>query len=387
MTDDVLIDKRVVVIGAGIIGAATAAQLAGKTKSVTLISEGDATSGASGRSLSWLNSLTTESLEYHTLRMEGIKRYRSWSSLRESEQYLRFHGGMYWDGVDGREVELLAGRAARFGYRIELLSPDDAVRAEPTLERRSLPPTGVLFSPDEGWVDLPHLTAALLADFAHAGGELRLNSGPARVVLSGDRVATVVTGSGDEIPVDAVVLAAGAAVPAMVRDLTGFVIPDTTPTAVLIRTEAVNLGLRTVINSPLIAIRPHVDGGLVLDHDWASHRLVQAADGSVSVDAQTVQALLDEASAVLAGRPRLLARTVAIGQKPVPADGLPVVGALADVAGLYVAFSHSGATLGLVLGELIAEEILTASSTPLLANFRPARFDGAAAHSKDHPKA
>ena len=44
------------------------------------------------------------------------------------------------------------------------------------------------------------------------------------------------------------------------------------------------------------------------------------------------------------------------------------------VAGLHVAFTHSGATLGLIAGELLADQIVTGEAHPLLATFGPGRF-------------
>ncbi|MFT4214927.1 MAG: D-amino-acid oxidase, partial [Microbacterium sp.] len=76
--------------------------------------------------------------------------------------------------------------------------------------------------------------------------------------------------------------------------------------------------------------------------------------------------------------PVLAAHRVAAGPKPIPGDGEPVVGAVPAVTGLSVLFTHSGATLGLILGELIAEEILTGVPSPVLGAFRPDRFDGGA---------
>jgi glycine/D-amino acid oxidase-like deaminating enzyme len=40
-----------------------------------------------------------------------------------------------------------------------------------------------------------------------------------------------------------------------------------------------------------------------------------------------------------------------------------------------VAFTHSGATLGLIAGELIAEEVVQRAPHPLLDPFRPGRFE------------
>jgi glycine/D-amino acid oxidase-like deaminating enzyme len=63
-----------------------------------------------------------------------------------------------------------------------------------------------------------------------------------------------------------------------------------------------------------------------------------------------------------------------VGPKPVPGDGEPVLGGLAGIPGYYVAFTHSGATLGLIAGELLADEILNTRAHPLLDPYRPARF-------------
>ena len=59
--------------------------------------------------------------------------------------------------------------------------------------------------------------------------------------------------------------------------------------------------------------------------------------------------------------------------RPVPGDGLPVVGQ-GPIQGLWIAVMHSGATLAPVVAELLAEEITGGPKSPLLAHFRPARF-------------
>jgi D-hydroxyproline dehydrogenase subunit beta len=52
---------------------------------------------------------------------------------------------------------------------------------------------------------------------------------------------------------------------------------------------------------------------------------------------------------------------------------LPVVGQ-GPLAGLWIAVMHSGATLAPVVAELLADEISAGTNSPLLADFRPARF-------------
>jgi glycine/D-amino acid oxidase-like deaminating enzyme len=50
------------------------------------------------------------------------------------------------------------------------------------------------------------------------------------------------------------------------------------------------------------------------------------------------------------------------------------LGTVDKVDGLHVAFTHSGATLGLIAGELVADEIVHGAPHPLLDPFRPSRF-------------
>jgi glycine/D-amino acid oxidase-like deaminating enzyme len=60
--------------------------------------------------------------------------------------------------------------------------------------------------------------------------------------------------------------------------------------------------------------------------------------------------------------------------RPVPADGHSCVGALPEIPSYYEAVTHSGVTLGPLVGRLLAREILTGEVDPLIAPFRPDRF-------------
>lgn len=60
--------------------------------------------------------------------------------------------------------------------------------------------------------------------------------------------------------------------------------------------------------------------------------------------------------------------------RPMPSDGLPAVGFCRP--GLFCVVSHSGITLGPLLGELAAIEICEATKAEyLIRDFRPARFE------------
>ena len=61
-------------------------------------------------------------------------------------------------------------------------------------------------------------------------------------------------------------------------------------------------------------------------------------------------------------------------ERPIPIDGFPSVGAVPSVPGYYEAVSHSGITLGPVIGRLLASEIVSGKRDEMLADFRPERF-------------
>jgi glycine/D-amino acid oxidase-like deaminating enzyme len=85
-----------------------------------------------------------------------------------------------------------------------------------------------------------------------------------------------------------------------------------------------------------------------------------------------VNATLTRLRALFPGRDIQFARQ-AMALRPVPEDGLPVVGE-GPLPGLWVAVMHSGATLAPVVAELLTDEILGGPESPHLADFRPARF-------------
>ena len=85
---------KVAVVGGGVIGVSTAHQLARTGADVILLTESELTSGASGRSLSWLNAAGMWREPYHRLRMAGIDRYRTLSAQQPGLPWLRFSGGL-----------------------------------------------------------------------------------------------------------------------------------------------------------------------------------------------------------------------------------------------------------------------------------------------------
>lgn len=365
---------RVAVIGGGIFGSSIAVNLARRGARVTLITEAGLANGASGRSLAWLNSAGRRSAEYHALRVAGIDRYRTWSARHpESRDYLRFTGGLTW-APEGESFRDTFEYERSLGYDAQWLSPAEVAEITPGLDAAAIHPEGAIFNPGEGWVDLPSLIAALVEELRDLDGTVITDAGDARVAVEDHRAVGVVLGNGQRIDADAVVLATGPAVPAQLAAL-GVTVEDQSPAAFVAFTKPVDIELEAVLNTPRVAVRRTPSGALALDSAWSEEAIEIADDGSLRIADEIVQGLLAEASEVLAGHPVLELAHIGAGYKPIPGDGEPVLGAVEQIPGLHAAFSHSGATLGLVVGELLAEEVLTGSTSPLLAAFRPGRFE------------
>ena len=367
-------EPRVAVIGGGVIGVSSAYHLARSGAKVCLVTEGSLASGASGRSLSWLNSAAIRSEHYHRLRMVGIDRYRTLFARHPNQDWLRFDGGLNWQSCDEAEaVSKIHAHQLAQGYDSHLVTPDEVEVQIPGVDPAAIPAKGAIWNPGEGWVDLPSLINHLSEDLVGRGGELITNTGEATVTTNGGRVSGVTTERHGVIEVDAVLLATGAKTPSMVAQF-GATIPDATTRALLVRTRPVQTQLRAVLNTPRVSVRPTPDGGLAVDSDWTEPHIEVRRDGTSRVPAEIVEQLLAEASRVLAGSPLLTADTQGIGPKPIPGDGEPVLGRLGDISGLHIAFTHSGATLALIVGELLAQQIISGQPHPLLRPYSPHRF-------------
>jgi glycine/D-amino acid oxidase-like deaminating enzyme len=370
--------KHVIVIGGGILGAATSMHLARGGAQVTLVTAGPRASGASSRSIAWLNSSGARSAEYHYLRMLAIDRYRTWSAHHpESRSYIRFDGAMKWAGPDETFRDTFAFERST-GYHSLWIDRADVSRIAPDVNADAVAEEGAIYNPGEGWVNMPDFIPALVAEAASNGARIIEQAGDVRVDVQDGAAAGVILGDGTRLAADQVLLATGGDVPAQLAAL-GVSVPDATPAAFVLFTDPTDVKVTTVLNTPRVAVRPTPDGRLVLDADWAEQSVIVEDDGSFTVPEESVQGLLDEASRVLAGNPRLTAQRVGAGLKPIPGDGEPVVGPVPSIPGLSTVFTHSGATLGLILGELLAEEILTGTPSPVLKSFRLDRFDTSAA--------
>ncbi|WP_329154069.1 FAD-dependent oxidoreductase [Streptomyces sp. NBC_01456] len=135
------------------------------------------------------------------------------------------------------------------------------------------------------------------------------------------------------------------------------------------RIDGTQVLVHRAMHAPHIEIRPDGDASVVL-HSREVDALIDTGE-----DPAHLARLLHEAARQVVpelGNARIAQTRVA--HRPIPADGFPSVGAVPSVPGYYEAVSHSGITLGPVIGRLLASEILSGKREEMLADFRPERF-------------
>lgn len=347
---------RVVVVGAGIIGAAIAWNLNKAGHRVTVIDRGMPGQGASARSFGWLNASFFADAMHFRLRVAGMV---AWQRLGLGMDAVRWPGCLWWEET-GRGFYDMHQSLAEMNYVVRDLDAAEVRRLEPGLAQV---PDRALYFQTEGIADLATAVRALLQGSSVISGvEVRA------LTEAGGRIAGVETSAG-RIKADAVVLAAGTGVPELLAPL-GVSLPMLDRPGLLMRTAPVEPLARHILAVPGQELRQDADGRIVAPTS-PSHQ----SDASETIG-DSPEGLADRALArisALFGRNDLVWDEVSVAMRPVPGDGLPVVGSVGP-EGLYVAVMHSGATLAAVVGELAAAELSEQGASPLLEPYRPGRF-------------
>lgn len=364
---------KVVVVGAGILGAAVTYRLATAGAQVTLLEAGRLGGGTSAMSVAWLNSNDKPPLEYHELNTGGLAEHQILETEFGVAPWLHWSGHLEWvedEAARAKQRDKIT-RLHAWGYQAELLSPGEARRIEPDL---AIPDSAeVAYYPREGYVDPVLFIGALTRAARRAGADVQDFSPVVEISRDGSRITGVVTQDGTRHAADVVVLCAGHWTD-QVAELADVDVPLAPATGLFVVTAPAPASLRAIVHAPGITIRPDGAGRLMM-RSAAIERLVTPDTPTMPIPAGCDQILERAVEVVpaLAGTPLEAAR---IGVRPMPSDGYPLVGWVPNRTGLYILCTHSGVTLAPLLGRLTAREILDGTSDARLSKFRPERLVG-----------
>ncbi|GAA2578506.1 glycine oxidase ThiO [Actinomadura fulvescens] len=368
----------VVIIGAGVIGLATAWRAAARGAAVTLV-DPDPASGASAVAAGMLTPVSELTYgEEPLLRLGLASRERYATFVAELEELTGHDTGYRADGI--LEVAFDADDLARLdelrrfqeslGIPTEALTGRECRKAEPMLAPGV---RGGLLAPDDGSIDPRRLTPALRAAGDRLGVRL-VRQRATSIVVENDTAVGVRLEDGSDVRAAKVLLAAGpwsgdiegvpAGVVPPVRPVKGQVI------RLRSRVPFLRRSTRGLVKGFSIYLVPRADGEIVIG-------ATQEEMGfDTRVTAGGLWELLRDARELLPGITELEFAEVTAGLRPGSPDNAPVMGPTA-LPGLVLGTGHfrNGILLTPVSADILTEVLLDGTVPDLGKPFTPDRFE------------
>lgn len=364
---------KTLVIGAGVLGLVTAWNLQKDGHDVTIVDKVGKYAGASCRSFAWINANHKLPESYYHLNAAGVKAHEKLQEeLAEYGTWFHQHGCILSDSTDGA-TENYASRAREsqnFGYPVEFVDRVQLHELEPAIV---WPTDTALFFPKDGHLDNFAFGDLIYGLLTEAGIEILIRE--VESIRTSFSTAEVAFADGGTSTFEQVVLAAGAdSGPIAERSgLTLPVAPLNSPgprthslLGVTARTE---VQLRRVVISDRINVRPRQDGSMFVQIPSVEHR---TEEGESPELLEEIRIVMEKSLKEFFGT-TISVEEVIFSGRSFPEDGVSIVGYLDDSRRVYSLVTHSGMTLGPLLGRLVANE-LTGVKEELLEEFRPSRF-------------
>jgi glycine/D-amino acid oxidase-like deaminating enzyme len=416
-------DRRadVVVIGAGIVGSATAYYLARRGAQVVVVERGRLPGEQSRKNWGFVRQQGRDPLEM-PLVMEANRMWRGLERELGADVEWTQGGNLALAADEARmaRFETWLGVAREFGLDTRLLRGRDLTSVVPGLGGTWV---GGMHTPGDGHADPEKATDAFAHGAVAAGATLQLDCAVQSVTTRAGAVAGVVTERG-EVRAPIVVCAAGAWSSRLLRTL-GLSLPQRWVRGTVARTTAAPPTTACAVWGPGVAFRQRRDGtfniaaGGALDHDvtldslrqlrfflpsfWKNKTLFRFHVGRpllASLAATLprsaarrrplvwdrgveprpnpgkVRRSLLELQRVLPSLPRLGITRSWAGYIDAAPDLVPVLGEVPPIGGLLVAtgFSGHGFAMGPIAGRLVSELILDGKPSLDIEGFRFARF-------------
>jgi glycine/D-amino acid oxidase-like deaminating enzyme len=366
----------VVVVGAGIVGAAVARELAVRGVAVTLVDRGAVSGGTTG--LGEGNVLCSDKDAGPDLELTraGLALYGELEERLGDEARIRRKGALIVHpeaATWAAEPDRLA-RVAIPGAR--LVGAEEVRELEPELTG---PVHGASLFPDDLQCDPRAIARALAREAAEAGATIREDCAVGEIAGDG------VVAGGERLGARAVVIAAGPWSAAL-AERAGLPLPLEPRKGQLVRLAAPAPGLirHKVVDGSYLASVASAGRGLevttVVETTYDGDVLVGSSRErrgfDTSVDPAVSDAMVARAARLFPRLARLRCAAEWAGLRPWLPDHLPAIGPSRRISGLWLATGHEGAgvALGPVTGRLIAQ--LYTGEPPVVepAPFDPDRF-------------
>lgn len=361
-------DWDAIVVGAGIIGCATARELVRRGLRTALIEPRAVGAGATQASAGVLAPYieAPHAGPLHDLMVRGLEMYDGFISAltRETGKAIEYRRcGTLEVAVDTAgtaRLKALASWAGRKGVETRWVDRDEAAELEPTLTTVD----GGLLVPVHGYVAVGQLTETLVEAATAHGALVVLGERVERVRPDGDGVRVTTTGGAHTAA--SVIVAAGSWSGSLAGDAVA-VKP--------IRGQLLRLGwaghrISRVLWSERCYVVPWADDTV----------LVGATVEDVGYDARATAAgvrdLLEAACDLVPGMWQATFLQARAGLRPATADGLPIIGYSAESRAIVYATGHyrNGILLAPLTASIVAGLVVDGHEDPSLAVTSPLRF-------------
>ena len=357
------VKPKVIVVGSGIIGASVALACQDLGAEVSVLEQGSLGGIASSNSFGWINASFAENQAYFDLRKAALESFRALDQRLVLVDCIRWQGTLWWEDAGRNFVEQFRSLTSR-GYPASIVNEDQIASLEPYL--RQLPNQAILTA-TEGAAQAQKVALAILAEVEGKGGSVRSGVSLKRIEQAIGGVCSVQTDAGN-MACDAVVLATGSAAK---QGLPGvdWKLPMANKKGIILKTNVLPQVINHTLMTPDVHFRQNPDGSFTAGEIFNGE-----IDPNVDPIDLAVE-VLDRIQIKLRDVPTLSLSEVNVGVRPIPLDGLPVIGEVPGMVGVFSAVMHSGVTLGPLVGQLLASEILQGVNCALLEAFRPSRFE------------
>jgi len=363
---------KIVVVGGGIIGCATAYELARAGCAVTLLERATPGAEASGAAAGMLAPLGDSAPSpFEELAIASWRLYpKVAAELREQTGIDVEHvtrGTIYPLFALG-EVRLAEARAARHTakeFGIEAWDAAEVRDHEPALAANV---RGAMFVRGDHWVNNQRLVIAYAQAAVAAGAALRTGLSVSRVVVESGRVRGVVA-DGERVDGEAVLLAAGAWTGQLVASFGGRLPVEPKRGQMAALTHVPPL-LRHCVHGEDVYLVPRPSGELLVG------ATVERVGFQGAVTAKAIAGLLGAAIELVPALGDLAISRTWYGFRPWAPDGLPVLGPWPGVEGLWVATAHfrNGILLAPITAQLMTAWITGGKPGMDVGDFLPDRF-------------
>ena len=375
-------DLRVVVAGAGIVGASIAYHLAKAGAAVTVIDQQAPASHASRGTFAWINATwAKQPRSYHQFSQASVA---YWRKLHEELQLpVRWGGSLEWFSGEERQIRLAAqiDEQVTWGEPASMVDSNEFATLEPNVVFKD--GWSAAYSQNDGTVDPVGATRALLAAAESLGAVVQHPSELISVKRENGKLDSVETSTG-RLRADRIVLATGAASDVISR-IADVEIPQRSTPGIIAITRPMPRLLNHIIAAPGVHMHQRDDGRVVIgeqdgapDNEAHAMRLAGRPNDFPSplIANEHANRMLAVAQKFAPALQEAVMERAYIGWRPLPIDGHPVIGPSPARNDTYIAVMHSGVTLAPITGKLVADEIVSDTRSAMLTPYRADReFD------------